>query len=233
MPVVLASHKEDIRMKSQRIYIACILAGSAFCFSLTAHAQKQTDIAGSVYGALAGSTTSGIDIQTPSDSAGGLLEVRHIDSSLVGVEAAYSYNRANQVYFYTSQPPIPCNSSGNCFVPPIAISANAHSLTGAWVVSRKMRHIQPFALAGSGILLFIPSGGQGNTSNATEFTFLFGAGLDWKFASHFGLRLQYRDSFYKAPPLTGTGRYPLLDGSGLRNTYTHTQQPALGVYYRF
>jgi opacity protein-like surface antigen len=218
-------------MNKQRIYIACVLVGAAFCFSHAARAQ--TDIAGSVYGAFAGSATSGIDIQTPSNSAGGLLELRHIDSSLIGFEAAYSYNRANQVYFYTSPPPVPCASQGNCYVPPIAISANAHSLTGDWVVSRKMRHIQPFALAGGGILLVIPSGGQQDTSNATEFTFLFGAGLDWKFSSHFGLRLQYRDSFYKAPPLTGTGRYPLQGGSGLRNTYTYTQEPALGVYYRF
>lgn len=245
-------------MRRKWVYLICLLAGAAFYFSETAHAQ--TDVAGSVYGAFAGSTTSGIDLQTPSNSAGGMLEVRHIYSSLVGFEAAYSYNRANQTYGYTVTPTqVACPGIASCYGQPVAVSANEHAITGDWVVSRKMRNFLPFALAGGGLLFVVPSGGQRYTgyrvpgliyvqiapgqmftNSATELMYGFGAGLDWKLSSHIGLRLQDRESMYKSPQLFSAGVYQNglssmgnRNGSGLGNTYTYMQEPALGVYYRF
>ncbi len=236
------------------IYLACLLAGVAAWNGATVYAQ--TDIAASIDGAFSGATQSGtpqpgVDSQSPSNSAGALLEVRHIHNSLVGFEGAYSYNRANQTYSYTfplNAPTTPCPSSG-CRTQPItvAVSAYAQSITGDWLISRKMRNFRPFALAGGGILLVVPSGGQTYTGynvtgqylnnatytyHTTEFVLVFGAGLDWKLSSHLGLRLQDRENIYKSPQLLSTQIYP-FGSSGLKNDLTTTQEPALGVYYRF
>ena len=234
-------------MKRKWLHLAHLVAVAAVMLALSAHAQKQTDIAGSIIGTFNESTTSGGVTQSAADAAGALLEVRRIVSPWIGFEAIYSYNRANQSYITTTAQILypPCPTSGNC--PPIykqpiaAVSANAHSITGDWVFSRKVRNFRPFALAGGGLLLFIPSGGQSTTQNAAEFTFLFGPGLDWKLSRHVGLRLQDRIAIYKTPILAAPGLYPSLTNSSFQSgttwnepkVYTHSQQPALGVYYRF
>ena len=234
-------------MKRKWLHLAHLVAVAAVMLALSAHAQKQTDIAGSIIGTFNESTTSGGVTQSAADAAGALLEVRRIVSPWIGFEAIYSYNRANQSYITTTAQILypPCPTSGNC--PPIykqpiaAVSANAHSITGDWVFSRKVRNFRPFALAGGGLLLFIPSGGQSTTQNAAEFTFLFGPGLDWKLSRHVGLRLQDRIAIYKTPILAAPGLYPSLTNSSFQSgttwnepkVYTYSQQPALGVYYRF
>ncbi len=219
-------------MRKKWIYLACLLAGAVVWNATPAYAQ--TDLATSIDGFFSGKTESGTpltgkDVQSPSDSAGGLLEVRHIHNALVGFEAAYSYHRANQTYTYTipaNAPTTPCTSSG-CNTLPVTtvVSANAHTIVGDWVLSRKKRSLRYFALAGGGVLFVVPSGGQMYTGTATEFVFECGIGLDWELASHFGLRLQDRANIYSAPNLntfsTATG------------DLTYTQEPALGIYYRF
>jgi len=228
-------------MKRKWMYPACLLAGVAAWNGAIAHAQKQTDIAASVDGAFSGSSLVGT--QQATQSVGGLLEVRHIFNPLLGFEAAYSYNRAEQVYTDTTiNPPCPISPNGgvvNCSIPPMFISANTQAITGDWVGSRKMRHFRPFALVGGGVVFVAPSSGQAYTSysvngqyvnnssytnSTTEFLFVFGIGLDWEFAAHFGVRLQDRANINKSPQ---------LGGSGLTNDLTYTQEPALGVYYRF
>ena len=207
-----------------------------------ARAYAQTDIAGSIIGAFNETTIWNRITQSPSDSAGGLLEVRHITNSLVGFEATYSYYRANQVYFYNTPVGLPCTQTAGCYTQPIAaVSANAHTIAGDWVLSRKIRNFRPFALAGGGLLLVIPSGGQSTTQNAAEFTFIFGAGLDWKLSKHLGLRLQDRIAIYKTPILAAPGIYPNIGKNQVSissnwdypQVYTYSQQPALGIYYRF
>ncbi len=61
-------------------------------------AQAQTDVALSLYGAFSGTTNANGTVQSPAASAGGMIELRHIRNPLIGYEATYSYNRANQVY---------------------------------------------------------------------------------------------------------------------------------------
>ena len=214
-------------MKRKWMYFACLLVGVAAWSGAGAYAQ--TDIAASVDGAFSGTSTSGTEVQRSSNSAGGLLEVRHILNPLVGFEGTYSYHRANQVSTYilpANAPTTPCSTSG-CNTQPVtvAVSANAHTITGDWVFSRKKRSLRYFALAGGGVLFVVPSSGQMYTSTATEFVFEFGIGVDWELASHFGLRLQDRANIYSAPNLntfsTATG------------DLTYTEEPALGIYYRF
>src|SRR5579863_6581038 len=98
-------------------------------------AHAQTDMALSLYGAFHGTTNGNGTIQSPSNSAGGMIELRHIRNPLIGYEATYSYNRANQVYSSNI-------ATGTCVVgvtppcpPPAPVSANAHEISGDWVAS--------------------------------------------------------------------------------------------------
>ena len=224
-------------MKRKWMYLACLLVGVAAWSG--AGACAQTDVAASVDGAFSG--TSLVGTQQAPQSVGALLEVRHIFNPLLGFEAAYSYNRAYQMYDYANAPtPVRCPGFVNCYSQPMtAISAQTQAITGDWVVSRKMRSFRPFALAGVGVVFVAPSSGQASTSysvngqnfnnssytnSTTEFLFVFGIGLDWELASHFGLRLQDRENINKSPQLSG---------SGLTNDLTYTEEPALGIYYRF
>jgi hypothetical protein len=78
---------------TQRAFFAVGLATLA-----SAAAYGQTDVAASLYGAFNGTTTGNNTVQSPSNAAGGLLEVRHIKHPWLGYEGTYSINRANQKY---------------------------------------------------------------------------------------------------------------------------------------
>jgi opacity protein-like surface antigen len=212
-------------MRTKWMQRAFLVVGLAALARLAAHAQ--TDVAASLYGAFSGTTTDGsVMKQSPSNAAGGLLEVRHIAKPWFGYEGTYAFNRANQTYTTTA---IPVTVA--CPAPPAicgpytaAVSANAHEVTGDWVASLKISNLRPFALAGGGLLLDVPSGGQSNTSTTAKPVFVYGAGVDWGLLPHIGLRLQYRGNLYKAPDLT-----TLFTST---NAFTHTAEPMLGVYFR-
>lgn len=191
---------------------------------VAASAQAQTDVALSIYGAFNGSTTGNGVQQSPSNSAGGMLELRHISHPLMGFDVTYSFNRDNQTYSATS---FSCPVVGPCSGPPsaAAVSANAHELTGDYVVSVKIAKLRPFGLGGIGVLLNEPVSGQSNTQSSTKPVFVYGAGLDWGLIPHLGLRLQYRGNVYKAPDLT-----KVYTSTG---AFTHSAEPMLGAYFRF
>ncbi len=163
-------------------------------------------------------------IQSPSNSAGGIVEVRHISNPIVGFEGTYSFNRANQVYS-PENTALPCPIGvASCSPTPATISADAHEVTGDWIASLKIANLRPFALAGAGILFHQPVSGQTDTTSSNKAVFVYGAGLDWGLLPHIGLRLQYRGNLYKAPDLT-----KLYGSSG---AFTHTAEPMVGVYFR-
>jgi opacity protein-like surface antigen len=188
-------------------------------------ARAQTDVALSLYGAFTGTTNANGTVQSPSASAGGMVELRHIRNPLIGYEATYSYNRADQRY-------TPSVATGTCAVgvpPPCpgstTVEASAHEITADWVASLRIANLKPFALVGLGVLFNQPSSGQNNTTSDTKAVYLYGAGLDLGLIPHLGLRFQYRGNLYKAPNLsqlfTSTDRF------------THTAEPMIGAYFRF
>ncbi len=202
-------------MQSHRLHRISLPAGLIILGCAAAFAQ--TDVALSVYGAFSGTTNGNGTVQSPSNSAGGIVELRHISNPIVGYEATYSFNRANENY----------SSCG--IVNPIcseqSVKANAHEISGDWVASVKLANLRPFALAGVGLLFNVPSSGQTSTSTSTKPVFIYGAGLDWGLIPHIGLRLQYRGNLYKAPDLTSL--YTSTDA------FTHTAEPMIGAYFRF
>ena len=225
-------------MKSAWIKTSFVFTALAL-FSCTANAQ--IDAALSLYGAFNQSTSGNNTQQSPANSAGGLFELRRIKNPLVGYEATYAYNRDNQGYYSAATV---CPAAGNsCNVSTAAISANAHEVTGDWVVSLKAANLRPFALAGGGLLLNVPAGGtvtttscgllnpscNQTTTTAPTFTsikgvFVYGAGLDWTLLPHLGLRFQYRGNLYKAPDM--------VKSFSSTNAFTHNSEPMLGIFFR-
>jgi opacity protein-like surface antigen len=187
-----------------------------FC---VAPAIAQTSVALSVYGAFSGATNGNGVAESPSNSAGGLVELRHISNPLLGWEATYAYNRANQVYHLTGDLPCPTN---DCTA---AISANAHEITGDWVPSVHIGSVRPFAVLGIGALLNEPAGSQTNTTSSNKAVYVYGAGLDWRLIPHIGLRFQYRGNLYKTPDVSR-----LYTST---NAFTHTAEPVVGAYFSF
>jgi opacity protein-like surface antigen len=225
----------------RKLLTCTLLLGFLLGFGLR-HASAQTDIAVSVYGAFNQSTSGSSVKQSPSDQAGFLIEARHISNPLIGYEATYAYNRANQAYA-TNPILAPCPTSG-CGSSTAAIPANAHELTADWVVSLKLLNLRPFALAGGGVLVNVPAGGtettttcssinglcQMSTTNASTQTqakaaFIYGAGVDWTVLPHLGVRFQYRGRVYKAPDLVTV--------FSSTDQFTRTAEPVLGAFLRF
>lgn len=211
-----------MHMKSKSALLLFLL-GVILWSGMRAHAQ--TSVGLSLYGAFSGTTNGNGVQQSPSNSAGGLIELRHISNPLVGYDVTYSYNRANQVYTPTSSVTcgLPCGSTPT--PAPAPVSANAHEITGDWLISVHIANLRPFALAGAGLLLNQPVSGQSSTSSSTKPVFVYGAGLDWGLLPHLGLRFQYRGNLYEAPNLT-----KLYTST---NAFTHTAEPMIGAYLSF
>ena len=213
--------------------IRALLQGLALLFFLAfsagARARAQTDISASLFGAF-GNTTNyniGLEHQSPASAAGGLFEFRHIGSPLVGYEATYSYNRANQTYTYTGGEPAGACPSSGCGIPTSSVSANAHQLTGDWIVSARVARFRPFALAGIGLLLTEPTKAPAGytTTSSHEPVYVYGLGFDYRFVSALGLRIQYRGNVSKAPAVTSS--------EGTNGDFTHTAEPMIGAYFKF
>ena len=182
-------------------------------------ADAQTSVALSLYGAFSGATTGNGIQESPSNSAGGIIELRHISNPIFGYEATYSYNRADQAY--RSQ----CSGPTCTTVLPASVSANAHEVTADWVPSIHISNLRPFGVLGAGLLLNVPDSGQSNSTTSTQAVYVYGAGLDWGLLPHLGLRFQYRGNLYKAPDVTR-----LYTST---NAFSHTAEPMVGAYFSF
>ena len=180
-------------------------------------ARAQTSVGVSLYGTFNGTTTGNGVQESPSNSAGGLIELRHISKPNFGYEATYSYNRANTSYR--------CNGTSCPVLTPATVSANAHEVTVDWVPSVHVANLRPFGVLGVGLLLNEPTGNQANTASSARAVYVYGAGLDWGLLPHLGLRFQYRGNLYKSPDLS-----KLYTSS---NAFRHTAEPMVGAYVSF
>ncbi|MGA7523736.1 MAG: outer membrane beta-barrel protein [Acidobacteriaceae bacterium] len=228
-------------MRTNWIPSVLILALSLALVSFAAPAFAQTSVALSGYGAFSGTTTGSGTSQSPANQAGGMIELRHIANPLLGFEATYSFNRANQTYSTDLENP-PCPTSG-CSIPTETVRANAHEITADWVPSLGIANFRPFGVLGVGLLLDVPAESQATvyttcplcttgvttsnspTSTSTEEVYVYGAGLDWGLLPHLGLRFQYRGNLYEAPNVTN-----LFSST---KTFTHTAEPMIGAYFNF
>jgi opacity protein-like surface antigen len=208
-------------MRTNMLFTSCLLAALALLG--VASARAQTDVAASVYGAFTGTATGNGIAQSPSNSAGVLIEARHIANPFVGFEATYSYNRDDETYSCSAcVTPLACLPSGCPPGPPIFVPANAHEFTADWIPSLHIANLRPFGVLGIGALFNQPAGGT-DTQSQTKAVYVYGAGLDWGILPHIGLRFQYRGNLYRAPDLTTL--------ASSTNAFTHTAEPMVGVYF--
>jgi len=235
-----------------RLHSSLLSLALSFLFAAMAcgAAVAQTDFAGGLYGAFSGTTTANGTQQSPANQAGGMIELRHLASPVLGFEGTYSFNRANQTY--TSSPG-GCPAFG-CTISTESVSTNAHQVTGDWVPSLHIARLRPFAVLGMGLLFDVPANGQATvtttspceglqccpqcaagstvtttstspTQTSTKAVFVYGAGVEWGLLPHVGLRLQYRGSLYSAPNVTKF--------FSSTSTFTHTAEPMIGAYFKF
>jgi hypothetical protein len=79
-------------------FLASLVTAALAVVLVPPPAMAQIDVALSGYGAFSPTKSGGGVQQSPSNQAGGIVEVRHIANPIPGFEAAYSVNRANQTY---------------------------------------------------------------------------------------------------------------------------------------
>jgi len=228
-----AAHAEN-NMKVRSIHAIFLVLTTA----IAATASAQTSVAASVYGAFSGTTTGNGTRQSPANQAGGIVELRHIANPILGFEATYSFNRADETY-RTDLGATSCPVNG-CLITTESIHANAHEITGDWTPSVHIANFRPFGILGVGLLLDVPSGTPtltftgttnalpgdattGNISTTAKPVYVYGAGLEWGLLPHIGLRFQYRGNLYKAPDLSS-----LYTST---NAFTHTAEPMIGLYF--
>lgn len=204
-----------------------LVAASALC---GATAQAQTDVALSGYRTITSSSSGSGTKQTPTDSEGGLFELRHIRNPLVGYEFEVSFNPANESFINPN-----ATLSNNCFptgptgtpptCQPLKVSGKATQFGVNWIVSKKIGNVRPFALGGIGMMITVPGQSPYSVNSVVRPDFIYGGGLDWTFLPHFGLRLQVRGNMTKAPNLS--------DLFNSTTKYTQIYEPMAGVFYRF
>ncbi len=201
-------------MRVSRLLSCATLIVFCAIFAFSASAQNflhNSDIAVSAFGQFSPTVNgNGIGLNT-TDSVGGQAAFRHSYHWWLGFEGSYSYTRFAEIYSNQRFP----------------IQHNTHEFAGSYLVTMPSFIIHPFAFAGVSALVFSPTlnGGQ-NASWQGEPAFNFGAGINQALlTSHFGIRLQYRGVYYKAPDfgqaLLDTGRSRL------------TSEPMVGIFLKF
>jgi hypothetical protein len=156
-------------------------------------------------------TGNGVTVDT-TRSLGAQAAFRHSYHWWMGYEASYNYTRFSEHYSAR----------------PSAIQHNLHEFAASYLVSgTSLLGFRPFALGGVSAVVFSPTlnGGQ-RVSWQGEPGVNFAAGIDHSLlTSHFGVRIQYRGLYAKAPDFGE----PQLKSDKFRLT----SEPMAGLYLRF
>ncbi|HUY94016.1 MAG TPA: hypothetical protein VMU71_01915 [Terracidiphilus sp.] len=176
------------------------------------------DFSGSFFRTFSNSTTGNGTMQSPVDSYGGMVGGRFIPAPWKGLEIDYSYSRLNSTYTVQK------GSCGfQCLNPTVTIPNNQSQVTVNYVVSRRMGSLTPFAEAGFAFVIASATGNDYAINTVVRPGYVATAGTDFG-GPRFGLRVQFRDTLYKAPNLTfayqPTGKF------------MQTATPMVGFYFR-
>ena len=161
-----------------------------------------------------GTNYQGVNLtQEASNTLGALGTIRYTKSALVGAELNYGYARYTENYS--------SYISGGA-------QTNVSEYTVGYVVhGPDLIGFRSFASGGLGSLAFTPTsgGGQGLPERA-RLAYYYDVGLEEPlFSSHFGVRAQFRQIFFKAPD---------FDQNYLAiNKRTFTTEPGIGFYLHF
>jgi hypothetical protein len=166
------------------------------------------------------SSTGNGTVQTPTDSYGGMLEARRIHSPFVGYELGLAVTPDNQ-----SLAPKAGACGFVCENKPTNLTSKDFEIAGDWILSAKVGVLRPFVLGGLGVVVSAPGNGALDTNTVPRVAYIGGGGADIALHPRYGLRVQYRDSFFKAPNLL-----PIYVPTG---KYTQIAEPTIGFYINF
>jgi outer membrane immunogenic protein len=198
------------------IKLGVVAVGALALISTTAVAQEnRSEISAQGTGFFTNDTRGNGVQDHATDTGGFLIGYRYNFNRWLAAEANYGYDRNTQVYFGST---------------PARVQSDIHQVTGAAVVKLPgFVRIQPYALAGGGVLVFNPTGSASasfaGASEQTRGTFLYGVGADYVLAKHWSIRAEYRGLVYKAPSFSLAGLNT--------DSWTHTAQPSAGIVFRF
>jgi outer membrane autotransporter protein len=150
---------------------------------------------------------------------GGFLSTyRYHLNHWASIEGAYGYDINSQKYGLSSDA--------------FRIQSGIHQMTGSLVVnlpSHAHSRLNPYLVAGGGVLLFDPTGNQFDTLSGAQAdakgAFVYGVGVNYAIRKRLSLRMEYRGFVYGTPNFG----FSVLD----TNSITHTAVPSVGLTYRF
>ena len=197
---------------------AIIILGFALLAAITAVGQdtrSEVNLQGTGF-ITKDSDNRGIS-QRATKTGGFLAGYRYHFNDWMAAEANYGYSRDTPSYL---------SSSGFT-----RIRSNIHEATAAFVITPpvSVAKLKPYALAGSGALVFDPTNNGGGAlvgaRRQAKAAFLYGGGVDYDLTRHMALRAEYRGLVYKTPD---------FEVQSLNtNKVTHTAQPSAGIVFRF
>jgi opacity protein-like surface antigen len=179
-----------------------------------AQTVKNLEAGVNIFGQFTGNTSGNGVTDSPTDSMGVLVNVRQSFHPWLGYEVNYSYTRFSERY--------------NTIL--YSVQDNVHEVSGAYLVQipkLPILGLQPFAAAGVGAVIFLPTtvGGQ-RYDQQWRTPFLYEFGVNYPIlTSHIGLRFQYRGLIYKTPDF----QTPLITTNATRQT----AEPSVGAYFHF
>lgn len=153
---------------------------------------------------------------SPGNTLGALITVRYTKSPLLGFEFNYGYARYTDTFTPFGAQPF------------AGVQQNASEYTAGYVAHiRPVFGLHPFASAGLGTIAFRPTprGGEGLIKQARA-AYYYAVGAEQNvFSPHFGIRVQVRQVFFKAPDF-GTNYLTIQQ-------HTSTFEPGVGFFLRF
>lgn len=223
----------------QRKLLAAVAFGSVLCVPVTRGQEtgrQEISVQGTGFFTkdASGTTSTGDRVRQHATNTGGLLlNYRYYFKRWLGADLSYGYDRNTQKNLVTTViPGGPIGGPGPVGITtPFNVQTNVHQVTAAGVVRIPGRpfHLNPYVLAGTGALVFAPTGNRGGfvtgASTQAKGVFVWGGGADWDIGSHLAARLEYRGFAYGRPSLG-------LPNLNSRVT-TYTSQPSAGFVFRF
>jgi len=159
---------------------------------------------------------------SPSNTVGVLVTLRYTKSPFLGFEFNYGHARYDDTFSPFGNQPTPT-------APSVAgVQQDTSEYTVGYVAHiRPVFGIKPFASVGLGTLAFRPTplGGEGLIKQARA-AYYYSVGAEQSvFSPHFGIRVQIRQVFFKAPDFETN--YLTIQ------QHTSTFEPGIGFYLHF
>jgi hypothetical protein len=177
------------------------------------------DFSASFFKTFSTATKGNGTAQTPVDSYGGIVGVRYTQKPFLGFELTYSVNPLDQKLAVD-----PATCTYTCNNDPVTISSTMNEVAMDYVVSKTSGNVRPFGVGGMAFVIATGAGDYYALNTSVRIGYVYGGGVDWG-SPKFGLRLQYRGTYFKAPNVAVTF-FPT-------GKFTQTAEPMAGFYYRF